>query len=68
MNHTSNKIVVSCPTCKKNVIWSEQQKFKPFCCERCKLIDFGEWAAEEKKIPGDPASAEADFSAESNFF
>lgn len=39
--------------CKTEVIWNKQHSFKPFCSERCKLIDLGEWAAEEKRIPGD---------------
>ncbi|MCK4843188.1 MAG: DNA gyrase inhibitor YacG [Methylococcales bacterium] len=55
------QIVVSCPTCQKQVIWNEQQTAKPFCSERCKLIDLGEWAAEEKTIPGNPLYSEADF-------
>ncbi len=42
---------VKCPNCGKKVVWTEQEKFKPFCCERCKLIDFGEWADEQKSIP-----------------
>jgi endogenous inhibitor of DNA gyrase (YacG/DUF329 family) len=51
----SNKILlVTCPTCKKSVPWTSEQPFKPFCCERCKLIDLGEWAMEEKRIPGEP--------------
>jgi endogenous inhibitor of DNA gyrase (YacG/DUF329 family) len=46
---------VSCPTCKKPVDWTPQQKWRPFCSERCKLIDLGEWLTEEKRIPGEPA-------------
>lgn len=53
-NKTSNKpFSVACPTCKKNIIWSEKEKFRPFCCERCKLIDLGDWASEENVIHGD---------------
>ncbi len=36
---------VSCPSCQKKTLWSTENKFRPFCCERCKLIDLGEWAA-----------------------
>jgi len=36
------------------VPWTPEQLFKPFCSERCKLIDLGEWVMEEKKIPGEP--------------
>ncbi|MCH8492758.1 MAG: DNA gyrase inhibitor YacG [Idiomarina sp.] len=49
----STPMVVDCPTCGKKVEWSEKSAFRPFCSERCKMIDLGEWAAEEKRIPGD---------------
>ena len=42
---------VNCPTCGNPVIWNEKSPFRPFCCKRCQLIDLGEWAAEEKRIP-----------------
>jgi len=51
----NSHISVSCPTCQKKVTWDIHHTAKPFCSERCKLIDLGEWAAGEKKIPGDPA-------------
>jgi endogenous inhibitor of DNA gyrase (YacG/DUF329 family) len=35
------------------VTWTAEQLFKPFCSERCKLIDLGEWAMEEKRIAGE---------------
>ncbi|WP_347988189.1 DNA gyrase inhibitor YacG [Methylomonas sp. AM2-LC] len=43
---------VKCPTCKKAVVWTPEEIFKPFCSERCKLIDLGDWATEAHKIPG----------------
>lgn len=46
---------VDCPTCQTQVEWSDKSPYKPFCSERCKLIDLGEWANEEKAIPGEPA-------------
>lgn len=46
-------ITVPCPTCERTVVWEEASTFRPFCSERCKLIDLGEWASEEKRIPGD---------------
>lgn len=49
-------LTVKCPRCGRAVPWTAEQKFKPFCSERCKMIDFGEWAAEEKKIPGEPVN------------
>lgn len=49
---------VSCPTCKKKVIWGESP-YSPFCSERCKLIDLGEWISEGYRIssPLDDESA-----------
>ena len=45
--------VVKCPTCGQPVEWSEASKFRPFCSERCKLIDLGNWASEDYRIPGE---------------
>lgn len=47
-------ISVKCPTCKKTVIWEKENSFKPFCSERCKLIDLGAWANDEHRIAGAP--------------
>ncbi|MCL1076295.1 DNA gyrase inhibitor YacG [Shewanella dokdonensis] len=46
--------VVKCPTCQKPVEWSAASAFRPFCSERCKLIDLGEWASEKYTIPVKP--------------
>ena len=48
-----NKIV-KCPTCQKLVEWSEKSTFRPFCSDRCRLIDLGEWASEKHVIPTEP--------------
>ena len=39
-----------CPNCKKLIKYTNENKFRPFCSEKCKLIDFGAWASEEFKI------------------
>ncbi len=57
---------VKCPTCQKLVEWSADQRFKPFCCERCKLIDLGEWVMEEKRIAGEPIEIENMFEITTN--
>ncbi|WP_314437270.1 DNA gyrase inhibitor YacG [Massilia timonae] len=44
--------VVACPTCGKQVEWTEANRFRPFCSERCKKIDLGAWAEEKFVIPG----------------
>jgi endogenous inhibitor of DNA gyrase (YacG/DUF329 family) len=45
---------VPCPTCNRPVEWSERSPWRPFCSERCKLIDLGAWASERNAIPGEP--------------
>ena len=42
---------VPCPTCGKPVDWAPASKWRPFCSERCKLLDFGAWANESYRIP-----------------
>ncbi len=44
---------VPCPTCGRPVPWDETSRWRPFCSERCRLIDLGEWLAETRRIPGD---------------
>ncbi|PCE28370.1 DNA gyrase inhibitor YacG [Paraburkholderia acidicola] len=44
--------VVKCPTCAKDVLWTSENRFRPFCSERCKQIDLGAWAAEKYRIGG----------------
>jgi endogenous inhibitor of DNA gyrase (YacG/DUF329 family) len=42
--------VVRCPHCGKPVTWSDEHRWRPFCSERCKLIDLGQWASEKYRI------------------
>ena len=51
-----SKKEIACPTCKKKSTWTTENAFRPFCSERCKLIDLGEWADEGYRVPGDPAN------------
>jgi endogenous inhibitor of DNA gyrase (YacG/DUF329 family) len=59
---------VPCPTCNRPVKWTEASPWRPFCSERCKLVDLGAWAAEKHKVPGEPALGEddADFDADAD--
>jgi uncharacterized protein len=45
-----------CPTCQRPVEWSAAAKWRPFCSERCRLIDLGAWMAEKHAIAGDEIS------------
>jgi endogenous inhibitor of DNA gyrase (YacG/DUF329 family) len=47
----SKKIDITCPTCGKKGKWTTENAFRPFCSERCKLIDLGDWADEKHRIP-----------------
>lgn len=42
---------VNCPSCKAQVVWKTSSTFRPFCSKRCQLIDLGQWAAEENRLP-----------------
>ena len=44
---------VQCPTCGQTVAWTDASRWRPFCSERCKLLDLGAWADESHRIPGD---------------
>ena len=56
----SEETIVNCPGCGKTVIWNESSPYRPFCSKRCQLIDLGEWAAEEKRIPSSGDLSESD--------
>lgn len=66
MSSSKTPLNVKCPNCKCDVIWSPESKFKPFCSERCRLLDLGEWIMEEKIIPGE--SIELEINEENDFF
>jgi uncharacterized protein len=42
---------MKCPTCNRRIEWDDNP-FRPFCSERCKLIDLGRWVDEEYRVPG----------------
>jgi uncharacterized protein len=42
---------VSCPRCGKSVEWVPASRYRPFCSERCRLIDLGAWATERYRVP-----------------
>jgi hypothetical protein len=42
---------VKCPRCGKPVPWTRESRYRPFCSERCKMIDLGAWASEAYRVP-----------------
>ncbi len=47
---------MKCPICKAEVALTDPQM--PFCSERCRLIDLGNWAAEKYRIPVPKSSSD----------
>lgn len=43
--------IVDCPNCGEKVVWEQTNPFRPFCSERCKNYDLGQWAQESYRIP-----------------
>jgi len=50
-------MTLKCPICKKDVALGEAEF--PFCSERCRLIDLGNWSAEKYRISS-PANPQVD--------
>ena len=54
---------IKCPICKTQISY-EGNEYRPFCSERCKLLDFGAWVEEEYALPvEETAMTEEDISA-----
>jgi len=43
--------LVACPTCGARAEYDPSNAYRPFCSQRCKLIDLGQWANEGYRIP-----------------
>lgn len=54
-------MIVKCPTCAVAVEW-EATPTRPFCSERCRLLDLGKWLNEEYAIPADEPDDESETS------
>ena len=50
---------VACPSCGAAALFSPENRWRPFCSERCRLIDLGAWADERYRIPAKPDESEA---------
>jgi hypothetical protein len=44
---------VACPRCGAQAAVSAENRWRPFCSERCRLIDLGTWAAEDYRVAGE---------------
>ncbi|MBI4518304.1 MAG: DNA gyrase inhibitor YacG [Deltaproteobacteria bacterium] len=50
---------VRCPICQKECTW-RGNPHRPFCSERCRLIDLSNWLGERYRIPGAPAGDQSE--------
>jgi len=50
---------VRCPVCRRPTRWHDNP-YRPFCSERCRLQDLGNWLGERYRIPGPPAARPPD--------
>jgi endogenous inhibitor of DNA gyrase (YacG/DUF329 family) len=50
---------VPCPRCGAPAAFTPANQWRPFCSERCKLVDLGDWASERYKVPLDEQGSEA---------
>jgi endogenous inhibitor of DNA gyrase (YacG/DUF329 family) len=48
------ELQVKCPRCRRSVAWKDNP-FRPFCSEKCRLVDLGNWANAEYTIAGGQA-------------
>jgi len=44
---------VPCPTCRRPAVFSERNRWRPFCGERCRNADLGAWASENYRVPAE---------------
>lgn len=49
---------VACPSCGKQAVFSAENRWRPFCSERCRTVDLGAWASEAYRIPAKPAEGQ----------
>ena len=49
---------VKCPTCRREIDWANSP-YRPFCSDRCRLIDLGAWLSEKHVIPGETVRNES---------
>jgi endogenous inhibitor of DNA gyrase (YacG/DUF329 family) len=52
-------MIVKCPRCGKEME-TAGNPFRPFCSERCKLVDLGNWLSGTYKIPEKPMDERED--------
>lgn len=52
-------VSIRCPICRKLALWEDNPN-RPFCSERCRLIDLGNWAGEKYSLPAEESAQESE--------
>ena len=50
--------MLKCPQCKKDCPYDPGNPHRPFCSDRCRLLDLGAWAEEAYTVPLDHEMSE----------
>jgi endogenous inhibitor of DNA gyrase (YacG/DUF329 family) len=58
--HSIPKRKIKCPQCGRLTYFSSENPFRPFCSERCRLLDLGQWADESYRIPIEQSSVSSE--------
>ncbi|MGE3609852.1 MAG: DNA gyrase inhibitor YacG [Bacteriovoracaceae bacterium] len=53
----SKLLEVTCPNCKKKFNYYSSE-FRPFCSQKCRLIDLGQWLNESYTVPAQKLTEE----------
>ncbi|MFZ9419432.1 MAG: DNA gyrase inhibitor YacG [Burkholderiaceae bacterium] len=54
----SKTLVVACPKCARDSVFAPSNRYRPFCSERCKLNDLGDWASDRYRLAGEEMPGE----------
>ena len=59
----SPKRTVACPRCGAAALFAPENRWRPFCSERCRMVDLGLWASEAYRVPAVPQESLPDGAA-----
>ncbi len=59
-NGNNAGVNAKCPKCEKPAVRDESNPTRPFCSERCRLLDLGGWLSGQYAIPGEPVVDETE--------
>ncbi len=52
---------ITCPQCGGPSSFAKSNRFRPFCSERCKMIDLGAWGNEDFRVPAESPPLDAQY-------